>query len=222
MKKLLSVSIIAIIVLCFALISFQFTSVHAEGELTTTISEEITTETTTLADLTQEEIDALIAEIGAEEIATQLWNVIETKAAWAIPILATFGITSIGALILGVFMLAKWLKKNFFGNATVNQTVTTNTTAQTQTLAEQKKTIAELIDVKAILKAIVPLIALTAKQNNLIITASKNDTLVASAPTISKEYSSITGDFAVIARQSSVGMDLLKQAETVAQTILKS
>lgn len=218
MRKLFVFVIIAL----FSLAVFAFAqspTVYAEGEITT-ISEEITTEITTVDEpLSEEDINAIIEAAGISEAVAQAWEGLPQSVK---TVLGIFGIATPSALGLGVVALLYNFKKN--------RGVSAQTNARLRALLGivgsfgdiVKLIVSSMGDNATAVKQLLPLLTFTAKASQLVLAASSNDDIRALKVQLSDEYSQATGqipaDFGTLSdsqKLSAAAADLLKSIDAL-------
>ena len=229
MKRFTILAGILILVLSFCLfISFGAPPVGAEETTTTTLSEEVTTvttageepvTTTTVHEMTQEEIEAILAQLNLSGFADSLWSSMTAKFPWLIPLLAMLGVSGVGGLLLLVVKVGKWGKALFSGDAQLDKDIVATGSKLESIIKSNESSEKKIAELSAIVTPVVRLSTITAKALNVLVSASKNDDVVAQAAAIRADYAKATGDLTAVLVGTSSGQDLLKQASEIAALV---
>jgi hypothetical protein len=230
MKKILFISIIALFVFLFALFISAPPMVYAEGELTTEITTEpeVTTTvedteplTTTEDELTEAEIQAILAQLDISGLVNQAWDALMLKVPWLGPVLGTFGIVTPTGLIAFIFIYLKRAKKRFASDAQLDTDINANTDALVGTKDKPglKQDIAvaaaHTAELEKVVTTLVPVLSFTAKALNILMNASNNDAVQAQAEDLAKTYQKATGDLGTALRSTGVGAKIAAQIDAV-------
>lgn len=224
MKRILSISILTLATLFFSLAMGSNTTVHAEGELTTTLPEEEPTEevTTTESDLTQEEIELLVAElienINVAEYINIGWNAIPSEVKM---ILGTFGIGTPLSLIAYTIVYIRKFRKTFGATAQLDKDVIEMFKGAEKIATVVVNVTSQLTNQGEVLTKLVPSISYVAKSLNLLIQASKNDEIIKQKNALALEYQSAFNEVPQTINLTSDSEDIKAMAVDLAQSLAK-
>jgi hypothetical protein len=231
MKKILIFSILSLFVLFFCLLVPDgagrvqaediptTTTTVAEEEPTTTVATETTALTTEGSDLSEEDIAAILAQLNMTEFVSQVWDALAAKVPWLVAVFAFFGIGTPTGLIWFVILFTKKMNRSinqndraFEGSAALDKDLNDNTLVQKQNLDTATETKLKVQELATVFGSIMPVLKLTAKGINLLVTSSKNENVVAQATAFGQDYIQATGDLVNALKVTSVGQDILQAA----------
>ena len=224
MKRILLISILTLATLFFSLAMGSNTTVHAEGELTTTLPEEEPTEevTTTESDLTQEEIELLVAElienINVAEYINIGWQAIPSEVKM---ILGTFGIGTPLSLIAYTIVYIRKFRKTFGATAQLDKDVIEMFKGAEKIATVVVNVTSQLTNQGEVLTKLVPSISYVAKSLNLLIQASKNDEIIKQKNALALEYQSAFNEVPQTINLTSDSEDIKAMAVDLAQSLAK-